>query len=119
MTWIQKQLELPDCARGFHLITAAVEAAIPEIQKFHIGMLHVYIQHTSASLTLNENADPDVQVATCLFAPVAHGKAYPGIPTGSQSSATPATAGRNDSDDCWEAPGGGGEVPSAQFFSVL
>ena len=62
MTWIQKQLELPACARGFHLITAAVEAAIPELQKFHIGMLHVYIQHTSASLTLNENADPDVQV---------------------------------------------------------
>ncbi len=46
--------------RGFHLITADVLAALPEIRELRVGLLHVFIQHTSASLTINENADPDV-----------------------------------------------------------
>ena len=46
--------------RGFHLITREVVAALPELAQFEVGLLHVFIQHTSASLTINENADPDV-----------------------------------------------------------
>jgi secondary thiamine-phosphate synthase enzyme len=54
--------------RGFHLITRAVIEAIPEINSIEVGLLHVYLQHTSASLTINENADPDVpaDLATAL-----------------------------------------------------
>jgi secondary thiamine-phosphate synthase enzyme len=61
MPWIQRKLELPAKSRGFHLITRDVVAAMPELADVRIGLLHVFIQHTSASLTINENADPDVQ----------------------------------------------------------
>ncbi len=60
MTWIQRNVTLPAHARGFHLITREVVAAIPELADVRTGLLHVFIQHTSASLTINENADPDV-----------------------------------------------------------
>jgi secondary thiamine-phosphate synthase enzyme len=60
MPWIQRTLELPAKTRGFHLITRDVLAALPELETTEIGVLHVFIQHTSASLTINENADPDV-----------------------------------------------------------
>jgi len=60
MAWIQHQLRLAPRRRGFHLITAEVEAALPELERFRVGLLHVFLQHTSASLCLNENADPDV-----------------------------------------------------------
>jgi secondary thiamine-phosphate synthase enzyme len=62
MAWFQKQLELPPFRRGFHLITDRVLAALTEISRIDVGLLHVFIQHTSASLTINENADPDVPV---------------------------------------------------------
>jgi secondary thiamine-phosphate synthase enzyme len=62
MAWIQKQLELPPFRRGFHLITDRVLAALSDISRIDVGLLHVFIQHTSASLTINENADPDVPV---------------------------------------------------------
>ena len=61
MTWIQKQIVLPSYARGFHLVTHEICEALPEMSRISIGLLHVFIQHTSASLTINENADPDVQ----------------------------------------------------------
>jgi secondary thiamine-phosphate synthase enzyme len=60
MAWFQRTLELPPQRRGFHLITDRVVAALDELQRIEIGLLHVFIQHTSASLTINENADPDV-----------------------------------------------------------
>src|SRR5881227_3342734 len=60
MAWIQRNITLPARSRGFHLITRDVLAALPELARIRTGMLHVYIQHTSASLTINENADPDV-----------------------------------------------------------
>ena len=60
MGWIQRTIELPPHARGFHLITAAVTRGLPEIKSIKVGLLHVFIQHTSASLCINENADPDV-----------------------------------------------------------
>jgi secondary thiamine-phosphate synthase enzyme len=60
MPWIQRTIELPPHSRGFHLVTREVVAALPELANFESGLLHVFIQHTSASLTINENADPDV-----------------------------------------------------------
>jgi len=60
--WSQTQLTLPPFSRGFHLITRHVVEAIPDASEIQIGWLQVFIQHTSASLTLNENADPDVRV---------------------------------------------------------
>lgn len=59
--WIQKNLQLTARPRGFHLITADVLQAIPELRQCRVGLLHLFIQHTSASLTINENADPDVR----------------------------------------------------------
>jgi secondary thiamine-phosphate synthase enzyme len=62
MTWIQRQIELQRRPRGFHLITQEVVEALPELRQVRAGLLHVFIQHTSASLSINENADPDVPV---------------------------------------------------------
>lgn len=59
--WVQKTIQLPSFQRGFHLITRHVTEAMDNLSQVRIGMLHVFIQHTSASLTLNENADPDVR----------------------------------------------------------
>lgn len=61
MNWIQRTLELPRYPRGFHLITGRVVEAVPELGALSVGMLNLFLQHTSASLTLNENADPDVR----------------------------------------------------------
>lgn len=59
---MQRKMTIPAQARGFHLITSLIEQEIDELGQINIGLLHVFIQHTSASLTINENADPDVQV---------------------------------------------------------
>ncbi|HEY7884461.1 MAG TPA: secondary thiamine-phosphate synthase enzyme YjbQ [Cellvibrionaceae bacterium] len=59
--WIQKPLTLPPKARGFHLITEEVVRQIPEISQLQCGLLQVFIKHTSASLSINENADPTVR----------------------------------------------------------
>ncbi len=56
----QKEIRLPAARRGFQLITREIELALPEIKELRVGMLHVFIKHTSASLTINENADPTV-----------------------------------------------------------
>jgi secondary thiamine-phosphate synthase enzyme len=60
MTWIQRTIQLTSRPQGFHLITREILAALPELAQFDVGLLHVFIQHTSASVTVNENADPDV-----------------------------------------------------------
>jgi len=60
MAWFQTQIALPAQPRGFHLITQHVLGALPELRQIRTGLLHVFIMHTSASLTINENADPDV-----------------------------------------------------------
>ena len=52
---------LPEFRRGCHLITAQVVEALPNLSQIDAGMLHLFLQHTSASLTINENADPDVR----------------------------------------------------------
>lgn len=61
MNFYQKELSLPPFKRGFHLITNLIISAFPEIKKIGIGQLQVFIKHTSASLTINENADPTVR----------------------------------------------------------
>lgn len=61
MQTFQKTIALPAFKRGFHLITRHILAEFPEIEKINMGILHVFIQHTSASLTINENADPTVR----------------------------------------------------------
>lgn len=62
MEFYQKELQLPSYRRGFHLITDTILKAVPELAQMKIGMLHVFIKHTSASLTINENADPTVRL---------------------------------------------------------
>jgi|SRR5436190_14356327 len=57
----QKTFTLPPYKRGFHLITDTIESKIPELRNIKIGIAHVFIHHTSASLTINENADPTVR----------------------------------------------------------
>ena len=59
--WTRRELTLHERPRGFHLVTRDVVAALPELGDVHIGLLHLHILHTSASLTLNENASPDVR----------------------------------------------------------
>jgi secondary thiamine-phosphate synthase enzyme len=59
--WAQRELRLDPLPRGFHLITREVLGALPEIAQLRVGLLHVLIRHTSASLTLNENASADVR----------------------------------------------------------
>jgi len=61
MHFSQKSIRLRARSRGFHLVTDEVLQAIPELRNIKIGMLQVFIQHTSASLTVNENADPTVR----------------------------------------------------------
>ncbi len=62
MSWFQRELQLPPFPKGCHPISREVVAAMPELADMEVGLLHVFIQHTSASLTLNENADPDVPI---------------------------------------------------------
>ncbi len=59
--WLQKQINLTPRPRGFHLITDEVVQQLPELESLKIGIAHLFMQHTSASLTLNENADPTVR----------------------------------------------------------
>ena len=59
--WIQKEIRLPSKTRGFHLVTNEILRQLPELQNFNVGLLNVFIKHTSASLTINENADPSVR----------------------------------------------------------
>ena len=59
--WLQRDLTLSPKPRGFHLVTREVEDGVPELGELRVGLAHVHILHTSASLTLNENASPDVR----------------------------------------------------------
>lgn len=61
MKLYQKEIQLKPYPRGFHLITAIIEQQFPDIRDIEVGMLQVFIKHTSAGLTINENADPTVR----------------------------------------------------------
>ena len=62
MHFFQKEIQLQPYERGYHLITNEIISSIPELQKIKKGQLQVFIKHTSASLTINENADPTVRM---------------------------------------------------------
>jgi secondary thiamine-phosphate synthase enzyme len=59
--WLQREIALESRSRGFHLVTREVVDAVPEIAELSVGIVHLHILHTSASLTLNENASADVR----------------------------------------------------------
>jgi secondary thiamine-phosphate synthase enzyme len=59
--WLQREVTLEPQPRGFHLVTREVLSALPELRELQVGLLHLLIRHTSASLALNENASPDVR----------------------------------------------------------
>lgn len=61
MKCFQKEIRLSPRSRGFHLVTSEVVEAFPELKEISMGLLHIHIKHTSASLTINENADPTVR----------------------------------------------------------
>src|SRR5262245_22291156 len=61
MIWLQRRMALAPRLRGFHLVTPDIIEALPELRSIRAGLLHVFIQHTSASITINENADSDVR----------------------------------------------------------
>ncbi len=60
MSWFQREIQLSRVPPGFHLVTREIVEALPELRRVKVGLLHVFIRHTSASLSINENADPDV-----------------------------------------------------------
>jgi secondary thiamine-phosphate synthase enzyme len=62
MKWFQREIKLAAREAGFHLVTEEIVSAMPEIGKIQIGFLQAFLQHTSASLFINENADPNVRV---------------------------------------------------------
>ena len=60
-TWQQKTFSLPSKARGSYLMTSHIEQHLPEIRTYKVGLLHLFVQHTSCALSLNENWDEDVR----------------------------------------------------------
>ncbi len=61
MSWLQRRITLGPFRRGFHLVTRQIVEALPELAGYRVGWLQVFIQHTSASVTINENADAEVR----------------------------------------------------------
>jgi secondary thiamine-phosphate synthase enzyme len=61
VTWSQREITLRARPRGVHLVTSEIVEAVPELKELQIGLAHLFLRHTSASLTLNENASPDVR----------------------------------------------------------
>jgi secondary thiamine-phosphate synthase enzyme len=59
--WHQSTVRLASKGRGFHLVTDEIERGVPEIRNYRVGICHLFLQHTSASLSINENCDPDVR----------------------------------------------------------
>ena len=62
MHWIQKEISITSKSRGFHIITNEILEKIKELNNFNKGILHIFIKHTSASLSINEDADPTVRL---------------------------------------------------------
>jgi secondary thiamine-phosphate synthase enzyme len=61
MAWFQEEISLSPKQRGFHLITDEILRKMPDIGQIEVGLAHIFIKHTSASLAINENADPSVR----------------------------------------------------------
>ena len=62
MIWFQKEIALRSVRRGCHIVTDEILSSLPEIKNVKVGLLHLFLMHTSASLSINENADPDVPI---------------------------------------------------------
>ena len=62
MHWIQKEIILPSYSRGYHIITNLIQDKLDELENINMGIAHIFIKHTSASLTINEDADPTVRI---------------------------------------------------------
>ncbi len=75
--WVRREIALDPRSRGFHLITGEVVAALPELSGVRVGLLHVFIRHTSASLSLNENASPGVRADMESWADAAVPESFP------------------------------------------
>lgn len=60
--WIQRTIQFSAKRRGFHLVTDEIEQQLPQVKQLSVGIVHLFIQHSSASLTINENADPTVRM---------------------------------------------------------
>ena len=96
--WVQRTIRLPARPRGFHLVTAEVLDALPELGEISVGILHLLIQHTSASLALSENASPEVRRDFEAWFDRAVPKAPPTGPTRWRATTTcPPTSRR----PCW------------------
>ena len=61
MSWFQKEILLAPKSRGFHVVTREITGQLPELRLYQVGLAHIFMQHTSASLSINENADPTVR----------------------------------------------------------
>jgi hypothetical protein len=97
MKTVQKEISLPAFPRGFHLVTRLIETEMPEIGEIDVGILHVFIQHTSASLTLNENASGRTSKRTSI-APSPNEPRITGTPPRDRTTCRPTSRPR-----CWEA----------------
>ena len=62
MNWYQKEIILPALGKGIHIVTDIIIKNVPEIKKFKVGIANIFIKHTSASITINESADPSVRI---------------------------------------------------------
>ncbi len=60
--WLRKEIKIASKKRGIHLITDEINAELPELRQIEIGQLNLFVKHTSAAITINENADPDVRI---------------------------------------------------------
>ena len=90
--WLQKEIRLKARPRGFHLIDQEIRAALPELDSIRTGVLHLWLQHTSASLTVNENADPRPSSATGFA---------PSIPISNKPRQTAKRARKGSIVDAW------------------
>ncbi len=59
--WLQQEITLSPKSRGFHLVTGEIERQLPQLASLQVGLAHLFLLHTSASLSINENADPSVR----------------------------------------------------------
>ena len=62
MRWVQKEIVLPAFSRGYHVVTNLIKKELEELKKINVGVLYIFIKHTSASLTINEDMDPTVRI---------------------------------------------------------
>src|SRR3954454_10825156 len=76
--WLQRDITLEPRPRGFHLVTREVERALPELSELEVGLGHLFIRHTAASLTLHENASPAVRRDCETWFDAALPEAFPG-----------------------------------------